>query len=400
MQTWARRVVSREGGELRRPLGAGLPGDLEVAWVRTGPPGGTPVVVLPGGPGMASVLPYEAFRRRATRQGLDVIMVEHRGVGLSGRTTEGDPVPREAVTVEAAADDTAAVLTHLDVERAVVVGSSYGTYLAQAVAVRHPHLVQALVLDSPILSVADDLAATRAHRRELLWDGRVPQTAHVAALVRQVAEAGEPMAALSHVVQVTYELAGPEVLAALLRARLDGHLGWAWDRLSRLGIDEIDGDGLPCWVEPGPVVGIAFGQLGYGLPPDGGPLDPQLAFQEAAARQPPFRGEPLDLVAEARRYPWPTVVVCGDRDLRTPPPVAARLVDLAPGGVLARLTDTGHGALDLHQLALVDVVRVVRDGRTEHLDEASRAWNALSRKGISGQAGSLVERLVRELDHP
>lgn len=371
-----------------------------MTWVRTGGRSRTPVVVLPGGPGMASVLPYATFRRRAAGQGLDVIMVEHRGVGLSGRTTEGAAIPRAAITVEAAADDTAAILAHLGVQRAVVVGSSYGTYLAQAVAVRHPHLVQALVLDSPILSVVDDLAATRSYRRELLWDGRVPQTADVAALVRQVAGAGEPMAALSHVVQVTYELAGPQALAALLRGRLDGRLGWVWDRLSRLGIDEIDEGGLPCWIEPAPVAGIAFGQLGYGLPPDGGPLDPQLAFQEAAARQPVFAGEPLDLVAEVPHYAWPTVVVTGDRDLCTPPPIAERLVDLAPGGVLARLTDTGHGALDSHQLALIDVVRAVRDGRTEHLDETSRAWNALSRKGISGQAGSLVERLVRELGRP
>ncbi|CAN5132271.1 hypothetical protein BH24ACT10_BH24ACT10_19310 [soil metagenome] len=42
------------------------------------------------------------------------------------------------MTVELAADDVAAALNDAGLERAVVYGSSYGTYLSQAFSVRHP----------------------------------------------------------------------------------------------------------------------------------------------------------------------------------------------------------------------------------------------------------------------
>jgi proline iminopeptidase len=46
--------------------------------VRTGRKSAHPLVVIPGGPGTASVALYR-LRRRAAGEGLDVIMVEHRG---------------------------------------------------------------------------------------------------------------------------------------------------------------------------------------------------------------------------------------------------------------------------------------------------------------------------------
>lgn len=129
-------------------------------------------------------------------------MVEHRGVGLSGMTTDGELLPSEAVTVEAAADDVAAVLDHLNVEKAIIAGSSYGSYLAQVFAIRYPSRVHALVLDSPMLSPQADLETTRRWRRSLLWDGSSAETREAAALVRRLAGRGEPLDALGHVVQL------------------------------------------------------------------------------------------------------------------------------------------------------------------------------------------------------
>lgn len=48
-----------------------------------------PVLVIPGGPGAASVLPFDPLRRSLAARGLDVIMMEHRGVGLSRLDAEG-----------------------------------------------------------------------------------------------------------------------------------------------------------------------------------------------------------------------------------------------------------------------------------------------------------------------
>ena len=321
-------------------------------------------------------------------------MVEHRGVGLSRTDEHGRDLPREAVTVEAAADDLAAVLDHAGIQQAVVYGASYGTYLTQAFGIRHPDRVKAMVLDSPMLSVEDDLAATRAHRRRLLWDGEDPETAAAAAAVRDLAARGGPTAELTTVVQIVYEFAGPGILERLLRARVDGRLRRTWARVARLGAGELEGGGRRFVMEPDLVAGIAYGQLGYGLPVDGGPLDPQLVFAGAATRQPPFVGEPFDLPAALARSTWPVVVVSGDRDLRTPRPVARRAVDLAPDAVLVPLRGTGHSALDIHQEAALHVARAVADEDVAQLRDAA-AIDALPRRGPAGLLGTVITAVVR-----
>lgn len=400
MEKQARRIQAREGAVLRRPV---LPGHREhfpLAHVRTGPPSPVPVLVLPGGPGLASVVPYQSFRRLAAREDLDVLMVEHRGVGLSRHTETGAPLPREAVTIEQAADDLAAVLDEHRVDTAVIAGSSYGSYLAQALAVRHPARVAALILDSPKLSVAGDLSAQRAHRRRLFWEGATAETARAAELVRRLAAAGEPMRTLSHNVQVTYEFAGATAVERALQARIEGRGKRLWDSIARLGGGELEGQGIPYFMEPDAVAGISFGQLGYGLPPDGGPLDPQLTFTEVATRQPGYGGEPFDFPAEVPDYRWPTVVVSGNRDLRTPRPIAEQIVALAPAGVLVRLRDTGHSALDTHQLALLQIIRATAAGNQSRLPAVADRIAALPRKGASGRLGPILGLEIRATTRP
>ncbi len=400
MEEQARTILRSQGGTIDRPVTADGDRSFPLAYVRTGPRTDTPIVVLPGGPGLASVVPYRGFRKLAAGKDLDVLMIEHRGIGLSGRTADGRALPAEAVTVESAADDVAAVLDEVGAAQAIIVGSSYGSYLAQAVAVRHPDRVAALVLDSTMLTVEDDLAAMRAHRRRILWDGAPDADPDLAAAVRAVAEAGEPARDLAHVVQVVYEFAGPEILHRLLHARARGRGGRLWKRIAGLGAGELDGPGRPFFMELDPVAGIAFGQLGYGLPPDGGPLDPQLAFAEVAGDRPVYAGEPLDLPAAVPGYRWPTVVISGDRDLRTPRTIAERLVDLAPDAVLVPLDRTGHSVLDTHQLALVEIIRAVRAGKTADLQGRGQEISDVPRKGASRLVGTLITALVRITTRP
>lgn len=404
-QRAAHRLAEREGRTVLRPLGADPHGQrggrsFQLTYVRTGPRTDTPVLVIPGGPGLASVLPYKALRSSATRRGLDVIMVEHRGVGLSRQDEEGDDLRVGDITAWAAADDLVAVLDAEGVQRCLVYGSSYGTYLAQVFGVRHPERVSTLVLDSPMLSVEDDLAMTRGHRRRLLWDGGEPGTAAAASLVRELADRGEPPLGLSHVVQVVYEFAGAEVLVRLLTARLAGRLGMLWDNLARLGTGEIAGTGVRYLMEPDLVAGIAYGQLGYGLPPDGGPLDPQLLFAAVAGEQPPFRGEPVDLREKVPDYPWPVVVISGERDLRTPPPVARRLADLAPRSRFIPIARMGHSALDVHRRAMLTVCEAVLRGTLDQVLAHPGALAALPRRGSSGYLGPLLAAVVRATTRP
>ena len=127
---------------------------------------------------------YRGLRRRAAAKGLDVIMVEHRGVGMSRHDDSGADLPPEAMTVDQVVDDVAAVLDDAGVGQAIIYGTSYGSYIAAGVGVRHPARVRAMVLDSPLLS-ADDIDAVREAVRRLLLDGaRIHETAELAAKVR------------------------------------------------------------------------------------------------------------------------------------------------------------------------------------------------------------------------
>src|ERR1700737_3555334 len=149
---------------VRRPVGPGAAflaphvrsGDeFDLYYVRTGRKSVHPLVVVPGGPGPASVALYQGMRRRWAAVGLDVIMVEHRGIGMSRHDDAGNDLPPEALTVEQVVDDIAAVLDDAHVDKAILYGTSYGTYIAAGVGVRHPQRVHAMVLDSPVLSGQD-----------------------------------------------------------------------------------------------------------------------------------------------------------------------------------------------------------------------------------------------------
>lgn len=393
VETWsglARSEVARSGGTVERPAGPDT--RFLLHWVRTTPRGDVPpILAIPGGPGLASVLPYRALRRRAARRGIDLIMVEHRGVGLSRRDVDGVDLPARHVTITEAVDDLAAALDAAGVRRAVVHGSSYGTYLAQAFGIRHPERVAGMVLDSSMLAVVDDLATVRSHLRRLLWDGLDPATARSAGLLRRmVADGAVDVDEIALPVQIAYEFGGPPLLARLLEARARRGPGLTWREIIRIGEREADGPGQPLVYEPQLVRGIAFGELGFGLPPDGHPLDPQRAFVGAARDAPPFTGEPFDLPAALGSFDRPLAVVSGDRDLRTPRPTAERITALAPDAVLVPLAATGHSAMDTHHLAALEVAGRVAAGEHRTLPADADRIAALPRRGVSGLLGPLL----------
>jgi pimeloyl-ACP methyl ester carboxylesterase len=103
--------------------------------------GDVPLVLLHGGGStievtFSRVLPIFACSRK-------VIAVEEQG---HGRTTDRDA----PLTFESSADDVAALLRHLKVDKADIFGFSNGAIVALQVAIRHPHLVRKLVFASSI----------------------------------------------------------------------------------------------------------------------------------------------------------------------------------------------------------------------------------------------------------
>lgn len=349
---------------VRRPVGDGREFDLH--YVRTGEPTGHPVVLIPGGPGAASVALYRGTRRRFAAEGLDVIMVEHRGVGLSRHDDAGADLPSDALTIEAVVDDVAAVLDDADVDRAQVYGTSYGTYLAAGMGVRHPERVHAMVLDSPLLS-ADDIDEVRAATRRVLWTGEEPGTADLAEKVRSLVEGGVLDPVTTQLIAGLYGYAGPDVVRRQLDLLLSGH-DWLWGAVG-LGTRYLFERKTPYHHEPDLVGRIGYRELNYGAAPDGGPIDPAVAMRALATCDPEFVAEPFDLITEMPRFDWPTAVIAGGRDLTTPPSVARRIAELIPDAVLVDLPTAGHSMLDTRERAALEVAVAVAAGRAAELPQ-------------------------------
>ena len=133
-------------------------GDVEIHYEDMGDPD-NPAVLLIMGLGAQLLFWQEDFCRKLVDQGLRVIRYDNRDVGLStyydGQRTRGSQIGNMArsvlgrrspavYTLEDMADDAAALLDHLDIDRAHVVGASMGGMIAQIVAARHAQRTKTL----------------------------------------------------------------------------------------------------------------------------------------------------------------------------------------------------------------------------------------------------------------
>ena len=112
-------------------------GDREFMVRQTGPTDGRHVVLVHGLGGASLAEWFKVGPALAERYRLTV--VDHRSHGLSPKTTD-------RFEIQDVADDMAAVLAQVGVTEACVVGYSMGGTIAQALAHRHPHMVERLVL--------------------------------------------------------------------------------------------------------------------------------------------------------------------------------------------------------------------------------------------------------------
>jgi pimeloyl-ACP methyl ester carboxylesterase len=130
--------------------GTARSGDLDIYYEDMGDPG-DPAVLLIMGLGSQLLLWRDGFCEKLVAEGLRVIRYDNRDVGLSSKTERRHPagpmIPRmlkfwlgmrgEAdYTLEDMADDAAAVLDHLGIDRAHIVGASMGGMIAQVFAAR------------------------------------------------------------------------------------------------------------------------------------------------------------------------------------------------------------------------------------------------------------------------
>jgi pimeloyl-ACP methyl ester carboxylesterase len=130
--------------------GTARSGDLDIYYEDMGDPG-DPAVLLIMGLGSQLLLWRDGFCEKLVAEGLRVIRYDNRDVGLSGKTkrghSEGSMIPRMLkfwmgmqgqadYTLDDMADDAAAVLDHLGIDRAHIVGASMGGMIAQVFAAR------------------------------------------------------------------------------------------------------------------------------------------------------------------------------------------------------------------------------------------------------------------------
>jgi pimeloyl-ACP methyl ester carboxylesterase len=133
-------------------------GDLDIFYEDMGNPD-DPAVLLIMGLGAQLLLWRTGFCEKIVDRGYRVIRFDNRDVGLSSkldgqrapgsqyagmlRSQVGRPSPA-VYTLEDMSDDAAALLDHLDIERAHVVGGSMGGMIAQVVAARHAERTRSL----------------------------------------------------------------------------------------------------------------------------------------------------------------------------------------------------------------------------------------------------------------
>ncbi|GAA1484270.1 alpha/beta fold hydrolase [Brachybacterium fresconis] len=304
-----------------------------------------PVMLIPDGPGRGSVLPYDVLRRSLAGRGLDVLMMEHRGVGLSRLDSTGEDLPASAIRLREVLGDLLAVLDHARVPRVSVYGVGYGAYLAQALAALHPDRVHSLVLDSPLTS-ADDERVAQAALRALYWDGTEPSTSTIASTLRRLAAEGEIDARRAGpVVLAVHEHGGPSAVRDLVDLLALGRGQLTWNSVRQV-LNQGWLQNTPYVMEYDLTARITHSELGAGRHADGGPLDPLVVVGQQARAVPPFMGEVLDLHQLAPSITAPTLVLSGRQDLVSPPVIARELAARIPGADLLEVPRAGHSMLD------------------------------------------------------
>jgi pimeloyl-ACP methyl ester carboxylesterase len=295
-------------------------------------------------------------------------MIEHRGVGVSRRNNAGHDLALDEVTLQEVLLDIEVVLNTENVEKVVLYGSSYGSYLACAFASRFPDRVAGMVLDSAMIETGNQ-ASSAARLNELYWHG-TPQTARQAAAVQRLVSSRQiDVRRAGFPIQLLHETGGPGAVARMLELLERGKGAGAWAWIEKLGSAEIM-TSRPFMMEFDLVARIAFTELNYAVTHDvsAGPLCADAIYDHLVENYPPYTEEPVDLVSALSTFDWPVIVLSGDRDIRTPRSVSERIARQVQNGQLVPIRQHGHSALDnAPQIALQTMSLMIAHLSSEQL---------------------------------
>jgi len=253
--------------------------------------GDTTLVLLHGF--AASTFSWRAVMPQLSEKAM-VIAFDRPAFGLTERPMPGEWQGENPYSLEAQADQTAALLDRLGVEQAVLVGHSAGGTVAVLTALRHPDRVKALVL----VDAAIYTGGTPGWLRPLL---RTPQMRHLGPLVaRAFANAGGRL--------------------------LEG----AWHDASKAGSEVLQGYEKPLRAEN---------------------WDRALWELVMASR-------PLHLEERFGDVKMPVLVMTGQYDRIVPPEQSVRLAEELPNAELVTVADCGHVPQEECPQAFLEAVAV------------------------------------------
>ncbi len=202
--------------EKRPPMTTSPVNGVQIAWTEIGDKQGEPVIMIMG-LGGSHRLWGDTFPEGIAAKGYRVVMLDNRDVGGSQRyTQDGEPVVwwnflknkvglsvTTSYSLEDMADDTVALLDHLNIDNAHIIGASMGGMIAQTLAVNHPNRTKSLVsimstTGAPHLPPAakkntdriGDIAAAKGEERKKLNDMGFYPTA-VARQLMAILDAGD-----------------------------------------------------------------------------------------------------------------------------------------------------------------------------------------------------------------
>ena len=123
----------------------------QLAYFDEGDPAGEPVLLIHGFASTACVnWVYPGWLRTLGDAGYRVIAIDNRGHGASDR-----PHDPEAYYPSLMAGDAAALLTHLGIDQAHIMGYSMGARISAFLAIEHPDRVRSLVLGGLGIGLCD-----------------------------------------------------------------------------------------------------------------------------------------------------------------------------------------------------------------------------------------------------
>lgn len=276
-----------------------------VYWEVAGNPGGKPAVLLHGGPGSGL---SSRHRRLFDPDRYLLVSFDQRQCGRS-TPHAGDPVADlSSNTTPHLIADIEALRAHLEIERWLVWGGSWGTTLGLAYAQRYPEAVTELVLGSVVTTTSD----------EVEWVTR--------AMGRLFPEAWQAF------------------LDALPSGRRDGNLASAYHELLMSPDPSVHGPAATSWCEWEDV----HVSLASGFEPSLRYEDPafRLCFARLVTRYWANAGFLADgeLLARAGALAGiPTFLAHGRRDVSAPAATPVALAAAIPGATLFIAEDEGHG---------------------------------------------------------